>query len=356
MDQNSTDWRSEQFFVTKNNKKELVHMETDTKNIVDFYTGVMEIINELKGVANGLASLDENGHVPQEQLNNIEQQLKDLEKKLTNLINNINTKLSTDITNTTKELKDLIAALDTKADGLYVKKAGDTMTGSLTSTVQSDTWVNGMKNASLNCNFSGYSAIINSPTKTGRMSISTYPTEGDKLYVSFMSQDKINAGTNATDKQLSWDGQTGVLTCTKVVNSVYNDYAELFPKGEETEPGDLIVLDVESKKEQYVKSNLKNFKIIGVHSDEYSHIIGGDDTTLEENLRHYIPVALAGRVRVKFIGEAIKNSYVVPSIIPGAARIYYKGLDSPESIIGILVEKDNIKDNETIRRLKIKLL
>ena len=54
MDQNSTDWRSQQFFVTKNGKKELIHIETDTKNIVDFYAGVMAIINKLKAVANGL--------------------------------------------------------------------------------------------------------------------------------------------------------------------------------------------------------------------------------------------------------------------------------------------------------------
>ena len=117
MDQNSTDWRSQQFFVTKNGKKELIHIETDTKNIVDFYAGVMAIINKLKAVANGLATLDANGHVPQEQLNNIEQQLKDLEKKLTNLINNNNTKLNTDLSNAIKELKGLISALDAKSDG-----------------------------------------------------------------------------------------------------------------------------------------------------------------------------------------------------------------------------------------------
>ena len=255
MDQNSTDWRSQQFFVTKNGKKELIHIETDTKNIVDFYAGVMAIINKLKAVANGLATLDANGHVPQEQLNNIEQQLKDLEKKLTNLINNNNTKLNTDLANAIKELKGLISALDAKSNGAYVKKAGDTMTGSLTSTVQSGTWVNGMKNAALNCNFNSYSAIANSPSKNGRFSLSSYPDQNNNFYISYMTQDKINADTNATDKQLVWSGDTGVLTCTKVVNSVYNDYAELFPKGEETEPGDLIVLDLNSKEEKYVKSN-----------------------------------------------------------------------------------------------------
>lgn len=356
MDQNSTDWRSQQFFVTKNGKKELIHIETDTKNIVDFYTGVTTIINKLKGIANGLATLDANGHVPQDQLNNIEQQLKDLEKRLTGNVNNNNTVVNTNLANAVKELKDLISALDTKCEGAYVKKAGDTMAGSLTSIVHSDTWVNGMKYAALNCNFGGYSAIANSPAKNGRFSISSYPDQNNNFYISYMTQDKINADTNATDKQLIWSGDTGVLTCTKVVNSVYNDYAELFPKGEETEPGDLIVLDLDSKEEKYVKSSAKNTRVVGVHSDEYAQLIGGDNVSLEENLKNYIPVSLAGRIRVKFIGISKKNEYVVADTHnPGVARLYYKDLNTPEDIIGILVEEDSNTNPNEIRRLKIKL-
>lgn len=356
MDQNSTDWRSQQFFVTKNGKKELIHIETDTKNIVDFYTGVTAIINKLKGIANGLATLDANGHVPQDQLNNIEQQLKDLEKRLTGNVNGNNTVINTNLANAVKELKDLISALDTKCEGAYVKKAGDTMAGSLTSIVHSDTWVNGMKYAALNCNFGGYSAIANSPAKNGRFSISSYPDQNNNFYISYMTQDKINADTNATDKQLIWSGDTGVLTCTKVVNSVYNDYAELFPKGEETEPGDLIVLDLDSKEEKYVKSSAKNTRVVGVHSDEYAQLIGGDNVSLEENLKNYIPVSLAGRIRVKFIGISKKNEYVVADTHnPGVARLYYKDLNTPEDIIGILVEEDSNTNPNEIRRLKIKL-
>lgn len=356
MDQNSTDWRSQQFFVTKNGKKELIHIETDTKNIVDFYTGVIAIINKLKAVANGLATLDANGHVPQDQLNNIEQQLKDLEKRLTGNVNSNNTVVNTNLANAVKELKDLISALDTKCEGAYVKKAGDTMAGSLTSIVHSDTWVNGMKYAALNCNFGGYSAIANSPAKNGRFSISSYPDQNNNFYISYMTQDKINADTNATDKQLIWSGDTGVLTCTKVVNSVYNDYAELFPKGEETEPGDLIVLDLDSKEEKYVKSSAKNTRVVGVHSDEYAQLIGGDNVSLEENLKNYIPVSLAGRIRVKFIGISKKNEYVVADTHnPGVARLYYKDLNKPEDIIGILVEEDSNTNPNEIRRLKIKL-
>lgn len=355
MDQTSTDWRSQQFFVTKNGKKELIHIETDTKNIVDFYAGVVTIINGLKAVANGLATLDENGHVPQSQLNNIEQQLADLEKKLTNLINNKATIADASLTKSMKELTDAIDALNLKVENYYVKKAGDTMSGSLTSTVSSGTWVKGMTTASVNCKFSNYSALANMPTKNGRMSISSYPNSDDKFYLTYMTNTNINANTNSPTRQLAWDGSTGVLTCTKVVNAVYNDYAELFPKGEETEPGDLIVLDLDSENEKYVRSSKKNTRVVGVHTDEYAQLIGGDEATLAENLRHYIPVSLAGRVRVKFVGESKRNEFVVPSIVPGAARLYYEGLDKPEDIIGILVEEDDIDDQRGIRRLKIKL-
>lgn len=355
MDQNSTDWRSQQFFVTKNGKKELIHIETDTKNIVDFYAGVIEIINGVKAIANGLATLDENGHVPQSQLNNIEQQLADLEKRLTNALNNSATIADASLTKAIKELTDAIDALNLKVETEYVKKVGDTMSGSLTSTVTSGTWVKGMTTASVNCEFSGYSALANMPTKNGRMSISSYPNSDDKFYLTYMTNSNINANTNSPTRQLVWDGSSGVLSCTKVVNAVYNDYAELFPKGEETEPGDLIVLDLDSENEKYVRSSKRNTRIVGVHTDEYAQLIGGDEATLAENLRHYIPVSLAGRVRTKFIGIARKNDFVVASIIPGVARAYYEGLDKPEDIIGILVEEDDNDQQNEVRRLKIKL-
>ena len=149
----------------------------------------------------------------------------------------------------------------------------------------------------------------------------------------------------------------GVLTASRIVNAQYNDYAELFPKGEETEPGDLIVLDLDSKEEKYVKSNKNNTRVVGVHSDEYAHIIGGEkNKTLEENLKNFIPVALAGRVKVKFIGISKRNEYVVADTHnPGVARLYYKDLNTPEDIIGILVEEDSNTNPNEIRRLKIKL-
>ena len=451
MDKNSTDWRSQQFFVTKNGKKELIHIETDTKNIVDFYTGVIAIINKLKAVANGLATLGPDGHVPQDQLNNIEQQLKDLEKRLTGNVNNNNTVVNTNLANAVKELKDLISALDTKCEGAYVKKAGDTMTGGITFSKsatgnnyvgpgegdvsdavvanQSNLAINGWQTVGVRQSSSEpYTISMNARTGdihtkgritgdstatfTGAVTAPTFnghASEASKLVITDVNQNTVLMESTQTDGDgcrvviggpndcnlyfqlndsdasastpssfileqrynnystlqcnailLDYEHNTtfpGVLTASRIVNAQYNDYAELFPKGEETEPGDLIVLDLDSKEEKYVKSNKNNTRVVGVHSDEYAHIIGGEkNKTLEENLKNFIPVALAGRVKVKFIGISKRNEYVVADTHnPGVARLYYKDLNTPEDIIGILVEEDSNTNPNEIRRLKIKL-
>lgn len=167
-----------------------------------------------------------------------------------------------------------------------------------------------------------------------------------------------NASTADYDVRLD-NNASGVLACSgtfsanKVVGAYYADYAEWFPKGEETEPGDIIVLDLDSDKEQYIKSNQLNKKVVGVHSDNYSHIIGGDDVTEEENNKKYIPVALAGRIATKVVGIVHKGDYIVPSNIAGVGRVYEPDKDDPLTIVGMLVEEDDL--NYKVRRLKIKL-
>lgn len=109
----------------------------------------------------------------------------------------------------------------------------------------------------------------------------------------------------------------GTLTADKVYNAVYNDYAEFFEKGEETEPGDIIALDCTEGSERYVKATAASKVIIGVHSDEFAHIIGGKGTSLEENMKHYIPIGLAGRVWVKAEGDIHPGDYIGIGNTPG---------------------------------------
>lgn len=176
-----------------------------------------------------------------------------------------------------------------------------------------------------------------------------------------MTEEEIAAAWNDVNVNVATEDNTvygnlyvnGDIYADHVYNAVYNDYAEFFPKGEETEPGDVIVLDINSDSERYIKSRADNKIVVGVHSDEYAFLIGGNKVSESENKKMFIPVSLAGRVKVKFTGPAHKGAYVVASDINGVARAYIKGEDEPEQIFGILVEEDNITDE--VRRLKIKL-
>lgn len=151
----------------------------------------------------------------------------------------------------------------------------------------------------------------------------------------------------------------GYLTAVRVYNAVFNDYAEFFPRGEDTEVGDIIALDIDSENEQYIKANNKSKRVIGIHSEEFGHIIGGeqppdlDIDVLEFNLKKYIPIGLAGRCKVKVIGKVEKGDYIVPSKISGIGKSYDEKIDNKENIVGFLVESDNREDT---RLLKVKIM
>jgi hypothetical protein len=145
------------------------------------------------------------------------------------------------------------------------------------------------------------------------------------------------------------------FTAPKVHNAIYNDYAEFFPRGEETQPGDVVMLDLNSDKEQYIKATENAKCVIGVHSDSYGHIVGGvlatDGQTIEEANSDFIPVALSGRVRVNFVGKSEKGAKVVATD-NGCARLYDSTKDCCDSVLGYLVESDDLTEK---RRLKIKI-
>ena len=147
---------------------------------------------------------------------------------------------------------------------------------------------------------------------------------------------------------------TGTLTATQVFNAVYNDYAEFFPRGGDTERGDIIACDETSTREQYVKATDKSQCVVGVHSEEFAQIIGGLQVeegkgVMETNIRQFIPVAMAGRVHVKYFGKAIVGTKVVPSEIPGVGRAWQEG-DSLDHVVGRIVEPDTRQD---VRLVKI---
>lgn len=201
------------------------------------------------------------------------------------------------------------------------------------------------------------------------VSIRFYPENGILRYVMGTStgvQDTTRFGLwyDPSGMNVWWVSSSGDFhPAGRSYNAVYNDYAEYFPRGEETEPGDLIALDLSSKEELYVRAR-KGLPVVGVHSNEYGHIIGGerdskeDNLSFEEyNLKHFIPVGLCGRCRVKTVGRISKGQKIILSDIPGVGRAYNESIDSIQDYtdsIGIAVEDQPIDDNE-IRMVRVKL-
>ena len=151
---------------------------------------------------------------------------------------------------------------------------------------------------------------------------------------------------------------SGVANFSRCYGAVYNDYAEWFPRGGETEPGDIIALDVTSQKERYVRADARCKMIAGVHSDEYAMLIGGEyasDTEdyHEKNIGKYIPVTLAGRVMTRVTGPICTGDIILPSDIPGVGRAARKDEQySSYCVVGYAVESD---DRTDVRRLRIRV-
>lgn len=169
-------------------------------------------------------------------------------------------------------------------------------------------------------------------------------------YIPFVSETGVQElKTNAS---LTFNPYTGTLSATKVLNATYNDYAEFFPRGEQTEAGDIIALDLNSENEQYIKAT-KDSIVAGVHSDEYAHLIGGEITPNGEdfvsyNIKKYIPVSLAGRVHVKVKGKVKRGDYIIASDIPGVG-ITTENPINQRAIVGYAVESSNDEDIKLIR-------
>lgn len=128
---------------------------------------------------------------------------------------------------------------------------------------------------------------------------------------------KLTVSNTANVKQLAVSEDitaTGDITGARVFNAVYNDYAEWFERGEETEAGDIIALS-EGNNELYKKATCKDKVIVGVHSEEFAHIIGGNGDGNDE--KAFIPIGLVGRSHVKVKGKVEKGDYIVPSDVAG---------------------------------------
>lgn len=204
--------------------------------------------------------------------------------------------------------------------------------------------------------------------------INTTDPSGGEVYFQQNGQTKIvlgdGTGTGQSGTFGVWDAinsrsliytdTNGYCHAIRMYNAVYNDYAEFFPRGEDTEPGDIIALDINSTEEKYIKATSNSKKIVGVHSNEYGHLIGGEKQPegqdfIEYNLKKYIPVGLVGRCKIKVIGKVNKGDEIVPSDIPGVGKVWIDGVDSENLLrnsVGFAVESSK---EENIKLVKVKL-
>ena len=135
---------------------------------------------------------------------------------------------------------------------------------------------------------------------------------------------------------------TGTITAPKIIGAVWADIAEYYPKGEDTDEGDIIALNTEGK---CVKANTGSKVVIGIHSERYAHVIGGEQADDVESYNKQVstPIALCGRVPVKVIGTVNMGDYIVP-YKDGIGRVYDINIDSPLSVIGQAIESNTNTD------------
>lgn len=181
-----------------------------------------------------------------------------------------------------------------------------------------------------------YADLLNRPVIPSKTSQLT----NDSRYV------QTDAGGNVT--------LSGTLTAAKVFNAYYNDYAEFFPRGGGTLKGDIIALDETSGKEQYVQATEKSRCVVGVQSEDFAFILGGEpvetgENILEKNRERFIPIALAGRVCVRFYGKSEIGGLVIPSQIPGVGRMAGEE-DDTSQCVGKIICSDAFQN---VRLIKI---
>ena len=193
-------------------------------------------------------------------------------------------------------------------------------------------------------------------------------TDGAGIYYQTTETDQGNLVLNLTDDdncylRIARNGTftayvtpNGAAYFSAVYNAVYNDYAEFFPRGEATEPGDIVALDLTADHESYIKATATSKIVAGVHSDEYAMLIGGDKVDdgnyVEKNLVNYIPVSLAGRVMCKVTGPVHRGDTIIVSDIPGVGIATDDENIPHKRVVGYVVEDD---DQTDIRRIKIRV-
>lgn len=122
----------------------------------------------------------------------------------------------------------------------------------------------------------------------------------------------------------------GTMSAPRVIGAKWNanDLAELFATNMDIPVGYIVMLDTESVEERYTIAVKGKGPLVGVVSDEYGFLLGG------EPRKGYVPISLTGRVNVFINGTIKAGEAVTLSDIPGIAV----AADINDEVIGIAVE------------------
>jgi hypothetical protein len=138
-----------------------------------------------------------------------------------------------------------------------------------------------------------------------------------------------------------------------ITNAVWNDYAELFEKhdNKDYEAGYIIELDPHTNTYKY-SSKANSELLVGVVSDNYGFLLGGEENkTNEENLENFIPIGLAGRVKVWVTGPIRAGDLITSSDIEGV------GMKSELKIKGTIIGKAlETNPNEDIKKVNVLIM
>lgn len=192
-------------------------------------------------------------------------------------------------------------------------------------------------------NISG--ATMNS---TGTLTAGAVTVSGTTTLNGGLAWNNVIQGNTASymNKFSSADGlnYTIITQDARVYRAVYNDLAELFLKSENTEPGDIIVME-KGKVRKSTKSLDK--RVVGVHSDTYGFCLGGENKeNPSDNYDKYTPIGISGRVLVKLTGDVEEGDLIVSSDIPGV------GVKSDQYLPGTVIGKalETVTDRAGIYR------
>ena len=246
--------------------------------------------------------------------------------------------------------------IKSKTNSTYLPLSGGTMSGQIRSTNKGGSWISSRDNSIVRASSpskDSYNPVVSQYTTAGEWSIGNLYGE-ESLTFSYTTDANYNSKNN-TSTRVTID-KNGGAHFNAVYNAVYNDYAEFFPRGEATEPGDIVALDLTSDHESYIKATATSKIVAGVHSDEYAMLIGGDKVDdgnyVEKNLVNYIPVSLAGRVMCKVTGPVHRGDTIIVSGIPGVGIATDDENIPHKRVVGYVVEDD---DRTDIRRVKIRV-